>query len=340
MSGRSTSEPTLEEVAARAGVGRGTASRVINGSAHVSERSRQAVLTAVEELGYIPNPAARSLARRRTDTVALVISESEDRIFGEPYFAGVIRGISAAVNASQRQLVLVLSQVHDPSSPLERYLSRQHVDGVLLLSLHGEDPLPARLVARELPLVLGGRPVGLSGVSYVDVGNVDGARQGVEHLADTGRRLIATIAGPQDMAAGQDRLTGYQDTLRSRGLDAGPELVAYGDFSQHSGQQAMRELLDRVPDLDAVFAANDPMAAGALQVLKEQGRRVPDHVAVVGFDDAPMAQFTDPPLTSVHQSPEQMGREMVTLLLDQVDDAAAPGASTVLSTELVRRAST
>lgn len=340
MSGRSTGQPTLEQVAARAGVGRGTASRVINGSAHVSERSRQAVLTAVDELGYVPNQAARSLVGRRTDTVALVISESEDRIFSEPYFAGVIRGISAAMSASQRQLVLVLSQVHDKSSPLERYLSRQHVDGVLLLSLHGEDPLPAHLVERSLPLVLGGRPVGLAGVSYVDVGNVDGARQGVEHLADTGRRRIATIAGPQDMAAGQDRLTGYRHVLNTRGLDTGPELVAYGDFSQVSGQQAMRELLDRVPDLDAVFAANDPMAAGALQVLKERGRRVPDHVAVVGFDDAPMAQFTDPPLTSVHQSPEQMGREMVALLFEQVDDDAAAGASTILSTELVRRAST
>lgn len=339
MTGRSARQVTLEQVAARAGVGRGTASRVINGSAQVSERSRQAVLAAVQELGYVPNPAARSLVRRRTDTVALVISESEDRIFSEPYFTGVIRGISAAVSMSQRQLLLALSQVHDQSSPLDRYLSRQHVDGVLLLSLHGEDPLPAHLRERGLPLVLGGRPVGLSGVSYVDVDNVGGARQGVEHLADAGRHRIATIAGPQDMGAGQDRLTGYRDVLTQHGLATGPELVAYGDFSQRSGQQAMRVLLDRVFELDAVFAANDPMAAGALQVLKERGRLVPDDVAVVGFDDAPMAQFTDPPLTSVHQSAEQMGREMVALLFEQVDDGAAAGACTVLSTELVRRVS-
>ena len=337
MSGRSSGQPTLEQVAARAGVGRGTASRVINESAHVSERSRQAVLAAIEELGYVPNQAARSLVRSRTDTVAVVISESEDRIFSEPYFAGVIRGISSAVSASQRQLLLALSQAHDQASPLDRYLSRQHVDGVLLLSLHGEDPLPAHLRGRGLPLVLGGRPVGLPEVSYVDVGNVDGARQGVEHLADTGRRRIATIAGPQDMAAGRDRLTGYRDVLTMRGLDTDPELVAFGDFSLTSGRQAMQQLLDRAPDIDAVFAANDPMAAGALQVLKEQGRRVPDDVAVVGFDDAPMAELTDPPLTSVHQPAERMGREMVRLLFEQVDDGAAAGASTVLSTELIRR---
>jgi DNA-binding LacI/PurR family transcriptional regulator len=333
-------QPTLEQVAARAGVGRGTASRVINGSAHVSERSRRAVLAAIEELGYVPNQAARSLVRRRTDAVALVISESEDRIFGEPYFAGVIRGISAAVTASQRQLVLALSQVHDPASPLDRYLSRQHVDGVLLLSLHGADPLPRHLVERAVPLVLGGRPVDLPAVSYVDVDNVGGACQGVGHLVRSGRRRIATIAGPQDMVAGQDRLAGYRACLADLGIAADDGLVSYGDFSQRSGQHAMAELLDRRPDLDAVFAANDPMAAGALQVLKERGRRVPDDVAVVGFDNAPMAQFTDPPLTSVHQSAEQMGREMVVMLLDQIDNDAAPGASTVLPTELVLRQST
>jgi DNA-binding LacI/PurR family transcriptional regulator len=141
------------------------------------------------------------------------------------------------------------------------------------------------------------------------------------------------------MAAGQDRLTGYRDVLTMRGADADPDLVAYGDFSLTSGRQAMKELLDRAPDIDAVFAANDPMAAGALQVLKEQGRRVPDDVAVVGFDDAPMAELTDPPLTSVHQPAEQMGREMVKLLFEQIDGGAAAGASTVLSTELIRRVS-
>jgi DNA-binding LacI/PurR family transcriptional regulator len=329
----------LEQVAALAGVGRGTASRVINGAAHVSERSRLAVLAAVEELGYVPNQAARSLVRRRTDTVALVISESEDRVFGEPYFAGVIRGISAAVAASQRQLVLALSQVHDPASPLDRYLSRQHVDGVLLLSLHGEDPLPSHLLERGVPFVLGGRPVGLHDVTYVDVNNSAGAQQGVGHLAGSGRRRIATIAGPQDMVAGQDRLTGYREALTAHGIQQDERLVAFGDFSQRSGQQGMVQLLDHAPDLDAVFAANDPMAAGALTVLRQRGRRVPEDVAVVGFDDAPMALFTDPPLTSVHQSPEQMGREMVTLLLDQVDNGAPAGTATVLPTELVVRAS-
>src|SRR3954454_6061414 len=137
--------PTLDQVAALAGVGRGTASRVITGAAHVSERSRQAVEAAVAELRYVPNAAARTLKTRRTDTVALVIAEPADRIFGEPFFAGIVRGISAAVSEAGKQLVLMLSQAGSRSAQLEAYLSRQHVDGALLLSLHDDDELPATI---------------------------------------------------------------------------------------------------------------------------------------------------------------------------------------------------
>src|SRR4051794_21948993 len=149
--------PTLEQVAALAGVGRGTASRVINGSTHVSEQSRQAVEAAVAQLRYVPNAAARTLKTRRTDTVALVIAEPADRIFGEPFFAGIVRGISAAVSEAGKQLVLMLSQAGSRSAQLEAYLSRQHVDGALLLSLHDDDELPATIRARGLPMVIGGR---------------------------------------------------------------------------------------------------------------------------------------------------------------------------------------
>jgi DNA-binding LacI/PurR family transcriptional regulator len=333
-------QPTLEQVAARAGVGRGTASRVINGSSHVSDKSRRAVMDAVTELGYVPNPAARSLVTRRTDTVALVISESEERIFGEPFFAGVIRGISAVVTASSRQLVLALTTSRDEASPLERYLTRQHLDGVLMLSLHGEDPLPHHLQQRGLPMVLGGRPAGWNGGGYVDVDNRGGARQAVMHLLERGRRTIATIAGPADMVAGRDRYAGYTAALEESGLVVDAQLVAHGDFSQASGALAMTALLDRRPQLDAVFAANDLMAAGALKALRDSGRSVPADVAVVGFDDAPMAAYTDPPLTTVHQSPEQMGREMATLLIEQISHGAPSQGFSILSTQLVIRSST
>lgn len=331
--------PTLDQVAARAGVGRGTVSRVINGSPHVTDRTRDAVRRAIEELGYVPNRAARALVTRRTDTIALLISESEDRVFGEPFFAGIVRGISTAITASSRQLLLAMVQTADDHSRIEHYLTEQHVDGVLLLSLHGADPLPDHLLARGLPVVLGGRPAGWPGGRYVDVDNRSGADAATAHLVDRGRRRVATITGPQDMSAGVERLAGYGQALERAGYETANAAVARGDFSEASGVRGMRQLLDRAPDLDAVFAASDPMAVGALRELRARGRRVPDDVAIVGFDDSPVAQHTDPPLTSVHQPADQMGREMARLLIAQITGEAGPDDCVVLPTELVVRQS-
>ena len=328
--------PTLEQVAALAGVGRGTASRVINGGAKVSPRARQAVEAAIDELGYVPNRAARALVTQRTDTVALVIAESEERVFGEPFFAGVIRGIGSALAAADRQLVLVLAQASERRDRLDRYLTRQHVDGVLLLSLHDDDELPDRIRAHGVPVVLGGRNRG-GQTCFVDVDNVDGARLAVAHLVAGGRRRIATIAGPADMVAGSARFEGYAAGLAAAGREVDDRLVERGDFGQDSGAVAMRALLERAPDLDAVCCGNDLMAVGALRALHDAGRRVPEDVAVVGFEDAPVARSAHPPLTTVHQSPEAMGREMVALLLDVMaaPDAEHPGR--VLATRLIVR---
>lgn len=328
--------PTLEQVAALAGVGRGTASRVINGGAKVSPRARRAVEAAIDELGYVPNRAARALVTQRTDTVALVIAESEERVFGEPFFAGVVRGIGSALAASGRQLVLVLAQASERRGGLDRYLTRQHVDGVLLLSLHDDDELPDRIRAHGVPVVLGGRSRG-GRTCFVDVDNVEGARLAVGHLVAAGRQRIATIAGPADMVAGSARFEGYAAGLAAAGREVDDRLVERGDFGQDSGADAMRALLERAPDLDAVCCANDLMAVGALRALHDAGRRVPEDVAVIGFEDAPVARSAHPPLTTVHQSPEAMGREMVALLLDVMaaPDADHPGR--VLETRLVVR---
>jgi DNA-binding LacI/PurR family transcriptional regulator len=328
--------PTLEAVAARAGVGRGTVSRVINGSPKVSPEAREAVQQAIDELGYVPNRAARTLVTRRTDTVALFVSESEERVFGEPYFAGIIRGISAGLADTGLQLLLAIAQSADEHERFERYLTGQHVDGVLLISLHGGDPLPRHLEDSGVPTVLGGAPVGVEPVSCVDADNRGGARHAVEHLIGLGRRRVATITGPQDMRVGVDRLNGYCDALSAAGLR---ELIAAGDFSEESGERGMRELLVREPQLDAVFTASDPMAVGAMRVLKEHGRRIPGDVAVVGFDDSATARHTDPPLTSVHQPLEAMGREMARLLVSRIRGEAMERSMIILDTHLVTRES-
>ncbi len=330
---RSAGRPTLDEVAALAGVGRGTVSRVVNGSPQVSPEARAAVQEAIKQLGYVPNRAARALVTQRTDSIALVVSESQERVFDQPYFAGVVRGISSALADTPLQLWLAMAQSPSEQQRVEHHLTSQHVDGVLLLSLHETDQLPKLLTQRDLPAVLGGRPVGANQeISYVDIDNVGGAKAAVSYLLSRGCRRVATIAGLQDMGVGVDRLTGYRQAIGADGL------VAYGDWGELSGQEAMRELLRQDPRLDAVFVASDLMAAGALRALRDLGKRVPEDIAVVGFEDSPIAGQTDPPLTTVYQPMEEMGRQMVRLLLARIKGEDEPG-HVLLDTHLVHRQS-
>lgn len=329
---------TLDEVATRSGVSRATVSRVVNGNPKVTPAAQQAVHRAIGELGYVPNRAARSLVTRRSDSVALVIPEPTSRLFMEPFFPAVLRGASEAVAARDVQLVLLMAQSGPEEGRIARYLSAGHADGVLLLSLHGSDPLPALLNKRGVPFVVGGKPP-TSGVSFVDVDNRHGAELAVQHLIGLGRRRIATIAGPADMAAGLDRLAGYRSALTAAGIPPSDALVEVADFSREGGATAMARLLDRTPDLDGVFAASDLMAVGAMSTLARRGLRVPNAVAVVGFDDSPLAESTDPPLTSVRQPMSEMGREMVRLLFTAMEDREAVTRSVILGTELVVRGS-
>lgn len=328
--------PTLEEVAAYAQVSRATVSRVINGSPRVSPEAKAAVERAVERLGYVVNSAARSLVTQRTDSIALVVSEPDVRVFTDPFFGGVVRGASQELTPAGKQLVLIMAQGDADRARVERYVAGGHVDAVLLLSLHGADPLPAALVRAGVPTVIGGRPLGGADLPYVDMDNRGGARDAVGYLLDQGRSQVATIAGPQDMCAGVDRLAGYRDALGGRGA-----LVAYGGFTQASGEQAMDDLLERGPWLDSVFAASDLMAAGALRALRRAGRRVPDDVAVVGFDDLDLATTTEPPLTTVRQPTAEMGRQMARLVLGLAAAQRHPprARGLILPTELVARQS-
>ncbi|MFD3994451.1 LacI family DNA-binding transcriptional regulator [Streptomyces sp. NPDC058548] len=341
VSGRQTGRPTLEEVAARAGVGRGTVSRVINGSPRVSEQAKAAVERAVAELGYVPNRAARALAGSRTDAVALVIPETEARLFAEPYFLDIIRGVSSELADADKQLLLTLIRSEQERQRFEQYLAAQRVDGVLLVSVHASDPLPDQVRALGLPAVLNGRRTEHERVAFVDSDNTGAGRTAVAHLAARGRRAVATITGPLDMYVARCRLDGYREGLAEAGLAADDGLVATGDFTEEGGRRAMRRLLDRRPDLDAVFAASDVMAAGARGVLREAGRRVPEDVALVGVDDSAVARHMDPPLTSVRQPIEEMGRTMARLLLQEIAAPSEPDEQPrrMLPTELVVRAS-
>ncbi|RAJ59840.1 DNA-binding LacI/PurR family transcriptional regulator [Streptomyces sp. Amel2xB2] len=343
------SRPTLEAVAAHAGVSRATVSRVVNGGRGVRAEVREKVRHSVEELGYVPNSAARTLVTRRTGAVAVVIAEPESRVFADPFFAQQLRGISRELAGHDTQLLLMMLERQKDYARIGHYLSAGHVDGALMFSLHGDDPLPAMALHSGLPAVFGGRP-GWPGAEddedllYVDTDNRNGARQAVAHLQERGRRKIAVINGPLDQTSAVDRLLGYCDALGCALQDTDPSLVAQGDFTAEGGERAMARLLDSSPDLDAVFAGNDLMASGALRTLRARGLRVPADVAVVGYDDLEPAAWADPPLTTVRQDVEDMGTMMAELLLRRIgltDETAktAPLAPVVTPATLVVRES-
>ena len=310
--------PTLEAVAAAAGVSRSTVSRVVNGSSQVSSEVLAAVQDAIRALNYSPNRAARSLANNRTLAIALVIPEEASRFFGDPYFAAIVQGITRELDNSDYVLTLQLAQSR-PSEKTIRYLTGGNVDGALVASHHSGNAFLETL-QETMPVVYNGRPMRFDTVRaptqsayFVDVDNAAAAARGTQYLIDRGRERIGIIAGPPDMPAGADRAEGSLRALSAAGRSI--ERVAYGDFSQVSGARAMRELLDRFPDLDSVFAASDLMATGAVSVLRERGRSVPGDVAVVGFDDSPAASSGDIQLTTVHQPSEAMGAKMAQMML-------------------------
>ncbi|MFO7689479.1 MAG: LacI family DNA-binding transcriptional regulator [Cryobacterium sp.] len=332
-----TGLPTLEMVAAAAGVSRATVSRVVNGSPKVRPEVQALVQTAIDELHYVPNRAARSLVNRRTQVIALVVPENLAMFFGDPYFAAIVQGITRRLNASDYMLNLLVA-ASDPGSKTTRYLRSGNVDGALIVSHHTGDAFVAGIVG-ALPLVFGGRPSieAAADVYSVDVDNTAGAADATRYLIDAGRRRIGAITGPLDMPAGLDRFVGFTNVMAEAGLDA--HAVEHADFTAAGAARAADRLLDRVPDLDALFVASDLMATGVLDVLRARGRAVPDDVAVVGFDDSPSALAASVPLTTIRQPSEEAGYLMADGLLRLLAGDTDVIRRTILPTTFVKRAS-
>lgn len=339
---------TLTDVAELSGVSRATVSRVVNSSKRVDPEVAARVRVAIQELGYVPNSAARSLITRRTDMVALIAGEPDARFFHDPFFEGIARGAAQELGEVDMRLMMLMIQTAEDLDRVQRYLLGRPVDGVLVISEHGANQIAEQVATAQIPVVLGGRPTEPqnSTLAYVDNENEEGARLAAEVLLQRGCRNVGMIAGPQDMTAGIDRLKGFTSAL---GGSLPPERLAIGDFTVASGVAGMERLLARAPDLDGVFAASDLMALGAMQVLRREGRRIPRDVAVVGFDDIDLAASSVPPLTTIRQDPVAQGRMMVRLLLQELGRTAdlsraarlsLPGSgSVVLPVRLIRRES-
>ncbi len=324
----------MEDVAQMAGVSRGTVSRVLNGGRHVSTPALEAVQRAIRKSGYVVNQHARSLVTQRSDSVAFILAEPQDRLFEDPNFNILLRGCTQALSERDITLLLTIAGTQADRKRIGRYVTAGHVDGALLVSDHADNPLIAELLNRGLPVVACGRPLGHEReVSYVAADDRDGARQMVTYLRSRGYRTIGTITGPLDTSGGVDRLAGYRDVLG----EPDPRLVIAGDYTRASGEEAMDQLLRQAPDLDAVFVCSDLMAAGAIVALQRAGKRIPDDVAVGGFDDSAVATAAMPRLTTVRQPLSRISGEMVRLLLAAI--TGDPPSAVILPTNLVTRES-
>jgi LacI family transcriptional regulator len=330
------SDLTLEDIARQTGVSRSTVSRVVNDHPNVSEKVRKRVLEAIHDTGYHPNAAARTLASQRSWMIGLILPRSVSSFFTDPYFPRLTQGIAYACNQKNYTLSLFLVGTREDEEMIFPRVSRKGFqDGILLQSGQIGDHLIDRLVNSNIPLVIVGRPVHSHDVSFIDVDNVSAVYNAVSHLIRLGYKRIGTISGSAKSAEGLDRRQGYIKAITERGEDVDPSLVVEGDFSEQSGYFAMQQMLAAKPD--AVFAASDMMAIGAIRAVREAGLRVPDDIAFVGFDDLPIATLTDIKLTTVRQPIFQFGAQAVEILNDLIENGIKPSRRVIMETELIIR---
>lgn len=333
----------LEDIAKKAGVSRSTVSRVINNEGYVSEATRSKVMAVVEEVGFAPNPAARALVTQRNEVIGIVVPDPLQELLGTDnpyYYSTLLQGITDAAHVRDYATLLwVGHSTEDEQRYYQRILKNRLMDGLLIVaSLSSEDLLVSSLLRSRMPFVTIGRPLqALEAISYVSVDNVHAAQQAVQHLISLGRRRIGTITGTPANVDSHDRLLGYGQALRTAGIKVRPEWVIEGRFNRDAGYQAMKQLLHQ--DIDGLFAASDVVAIGAMQAIQEAGLRVPEDIAVIGFDDIPLAAQVQPALTTIRQPIAQKSAQAVSILLDLIEGRVEGPIQVLLPTQLVIRES-
>ncbi len=327
---------TLESIAQKAGVSRSTVSRVINRQPNVSPAVREKVLQIVQETGYQPHQAARSLASRSTNVIGLVIPRTVQMFFADPYFQRLLQGIAEGCNHTDYTLSLFLiTDLQSEKKLIPRIMQKSLVDGIIIQATHlGDDILP-KIAQGDTPILVAGRPLNASSASYIDVDNVRGAKLAVEHLIQQGKQRIMTVTGALDTSVGLDRLEGYTKALSTHGMDYQESWIVEGDYTETSAYEGTGLLLAQQPD--AIFCASDVMAVGVLKRLRHEGIRVPDQVAVVGYDDLPPSRMADPPLTTVRQPIRRFGIKAVETLIEIIHNPTLGQMRVIMDTELVIR---
>ncbi len=328
---------TLQDIARMSGVSRSTVSRVLNDDPNVNARTREKVQNILQSIHFQPNLAARGLAAGHTRVLGLVIPIGVSAIFSDPYFPLLIQGVSTACNTLHYSVMLWLAEPEYERKTITNIVNNGIVDGVIVSSTQMDDPLIDYLCESGRPFITVGRSSSREQMNYVDVDNRSGAYQAVSHILRSGRRRVATITGPRTTITGKERYQGFLDAMHERVIPVFPELVAEGEFNDTSGYLSMKKLLQHRPD--AVFVASDAMAFAAMRAIGDAGLRIPQDIAVVGFDDIPSAATSKPPLTTVRQPIQRTGGVAAEALIDLIEHPDPLPRRIVLPTELVIRSS-
>jgi LacI family transcriptional regulator len=327
---------TLEDIAKQAGVSRSTVSRVVNDDPNVSDDVRERVNQVIHYTGYHPNPAARSLASHRSWMIGLVLPRTVSSFFTDPYFPRLTQGVAQACNQQNYTLGLFLLETREDEKRIFPRISRKGLlDGILIQTAEMDDILLDRLINSDFPIVMVGRPNNTSEISYIDVDNDTASYKAVCYLIELGYKRIGTITGRLNSTAGIDRKQGYMRAIQEHSEHVEDGLIVEGDFSEQSGYLAMKKLMPHKPD--AIFAASDTMAIGAIRAARNLGLDVPRDVAFVGFDDLPVASLSDFKLTTVRQPIIQFGSKAVEVLIDLIENGTKPIRRVIMDTELVVR---
>jgi LacI family transcriptional regulator len=331
------SDITLDDIAELAGVSRATVSRVVNNHPNVSAKKRLHVQKIIDETGYQPNLAARSLASQRTKLLGLVIPRSVHGFFTDPYFPRLVEGITQACNQYGYTLSLSLFYSEEDEKEFFPRVTRKGLMDGIIVQATGLGERFSDVSDWKVPYVFAGRPMGISGVSYIDVDNKTGAYNAVVHLAQLGYTKIAIVTGALNTTAGLDRLEGYRQAIKDRGLNPNDSLIAESDFTEMGAYYAAKRLIPHQPE--AIFSSSDTMAIGVMRALQDEGLQVPGDIALVGFDDLLPATLNGPQLTTVRQPVRRFGFQAVETLLDIIKNGPQPPRRIMFDTELVIRGS-
>jgi DNA-binding LacI/PurR family transcriptional regulator len=327
--------PTYTVIAKAAGVSEATVSRVLNGDESVHPDRAKRVLEAVQKLGYRKNRVASALASGRSGLIAVVIDDDLS-VFSDPFWGTVTSGVSRVLSENGIHTVLMVSPVGSVDGGVAHYLKSGEVDGAIFFVLHS-DALVNNLKKTGLPMVIAGTPHSSLDIPFVDTDNFGGAYAGTKHLINQGCQKVAIITGDIGTTAAKQRLDGYLQAFRETGKVPAKGLICEGDYSLGSGMEHTMSLLEKHPDVDGIFASNDLMAAGAVTVLQDMGKKVPEDVKVVGFDDALIAQTARPALTTVRQDVVALGEAAASLMIAQLKGEDVQPIIT--TTELIIRGS-